>query len=71
VAAKGKPNKVVLAIAAVVHVTVMALTWRDLRSRPAGQVRGPKVLWLVASALNTSGSAAYWLFGRRRRDSGG
>jgi len=70
VAAKGKPNKVVLATVAAVHVTVMALTWRDLRSRSAGQVRGPKGLWRVASALNTSGSAAYWLFGRRRRGSG-
>ena len=64
--AKGKPNKAVLATVAVLHVTVMALTWRDLRFRPAGLVRGPKNLWRVASALNTSGSAAYWLFGRRR-----
>jgi len=66
VAAKGKPNKVVLAIVAVVHVTVMTLTWRDLRSRPAVQVRGNKRLWRAASALNTTGSAAYWVFGRRR-----
>ncbi len=65
-AAKGKPNKVVLAIVAVVHVTVMTLTWRDLRSRPATQVRGNKRLWRAASALNTTGSAAYWVFGRRR-----
>jgi hypothetical protein len=66
VAAKGKPNKVVLAAIAIVHVTIMTLTWRDLRSRPEAQVRGPKMLWRVASALNTTGSAAYWLFGRRR-----
>jgi hypothetical protein len=65
-ATKGKPNKLVLAIAAVVHVTVTALTWRDLRSRPAGEVRGNKKLWWMASAVNTTGSAAYWLFGRRR-----
>jgi hypothetical protein len=70
VAAKGKPNIAVLAAVAVVHLTVTTLTWRDLRSRPAGQVRGPKMLWRVASALNTTGSAAYWLFGRRRRASG-
>jgi hypothetical protein len=50
----------------VVHLTVMTLTWRDLRARPASQVRGNKKIWQVASALNTSGSAAYWLFGRRR-----
>lgn len=61
-----KPNKLVLATIAVVHLTAVALTWRDLRSRPAGQVRGPKKIWQVASALNTTGSVAYWLFGRRR-----
>jgi len=66
VAAKGKPNKLVLAVVGVVHLTVMTLTWRDLRSRPADQVRGNKKIWRVASALNTTGSAAYWLFGRRR-----
>jgi hypothetical protein len=66
VAEKRRPNKLVLAIVGVVHLTVMTLTWRDLRSRPPGQVRGNKKIWRVASALNTSGSAAYWLFGRRR-----
>jgi hypothetical protein len=50
----------------VVHLTAVTLTWRDLRSRPAAQVRGPKKIWQVASALNTTGSVAYWLFGRRR-----
>jgi hypothetical protein len=66
VATTRKPNKLVLAAIAVVHLTAVTLTWRDLRSRPAGQVRGPKKIWQVASALNTAGSAAYWLFGRRR-----
>jgi len=66
VAAKRKPNKLVVAIIAVVHLTAVTLTWRDLRSRPASQVRGPKRIWQVASALNTTGSAAYWIFGRRR-----
>ena len=65
-AATRRPNKLVLALIGVVHLTAVTLTWRDLRSRPAGQVRGPKRVWQVASALNTTGSAAYWLFGRRR-----
>lgn len=64
--AQRKPSKPVLVIIAVVHLTAVTLTWRDLRSRPAAQVRGPKRIWQVASALNTSGSVAYWLFGRRR-----
>jgi hypothetical protein len=66
VATKRKPNKLVLAVVAVVHLTVMTLTWRDLRARPASQVRGNKRIWQAASALNTTGSAAYWLIGRRR-----
>jgi hypothetical protein len=63
---KRKPNQVVLAVIAVVHVAVMTLTWRDLRRRPAADVRGNKKAWRVASAVNTGGSAAYWIFGRRR-----
>ena len=63
---KRKPNKVVLAVIAVVHVAVTALTWRDLRKRSATDVRGNKKAWRVASAMNTGGSAAYWIFGRRR-----
>ncbi len=64
-AVKRKPNKLVLAAVAVVHVAFMALTWRDIRDRSARQVRGNKTIWRVASAVNTVGSAAYWLFGRR------
>jgi hypothetical protein len=61
-----KPNKYVIAALAVVHVVVVTLTWRDIRSRPSGQVRGPKNFWLVISALNTGNAAVYWLVGRRR-----
>jgi hypothetical protein len=63
---KRKPNKVAIAAIAVVHVAVMTLTWRDLRNRPPAGVRGNKKAWRVASAVNTGGSAAYWIFGRRR-----
>lgn len=55
----------VVAYLAFVHVPVAALTWRDLRARPASQVRGSKVVWQIASGVNTVGSAAYWLFGRK------
>jgi hypothetical protein len=64
-AANPKPNKAVLAIIGVVHVTAAALTWRDLRDRSAEQVRGNKTIWRVASGMNTLGSVAYWVFGRR------
>ncbi len=58
----------VLSYLAVVHVPVTILTWRDLKTRPDDQVRGKKAIWRLASAVNTTGSLAYWLIGRRRPD---
>jgi hypothetical protein len=58
-------QKKILRVVLVIHVIVYSLTLRDLRRRPDSAVRGPKLLWRVAAALNTSGSVAYWLFGRR------
>ena len=52
---------VVLAIWSV----VTPFMWRDLRSRSPEQVRGPNWLWWLLSS-NLSGSAAYWLVGRRK-----
>lgn len=62
---KRKPNWVAGALFLVVHVLVARLTWRDIAVRPDAQVRGPKPFWRVASALNTGGSVAYWVLGRR------
>jgi hypothetical protein len=58
-------QKRVLAVALVIHLIMVRLTWRDLSSRPDVGVRGPKRFWRLASLLNTSGSVTYWLFGRR------
>jgi hypothetical protein len=59
-------QKKLLAVVLVLHLIVVTLTWRDMRARPDAAVRGPKALWRFASAMNTTGSLAYWLFGRRR-----
>jgi hypothetical protein len=59
-------QKRVLIVALIIHVIMLNLTWRDLRRRPASAVRGKKRVWRLASMANTSGSVAYWLFGRRR-----
>jgi len=50
------------------HLIVTSLTWRSLRHRAPDQVRGGKKFWRVASAMNTLGSAAYVLLGRRPAD---
>jgi CBS domain-containing protein len=59
-------QKRIVGVAVVVQLLVGLLTLRDLSRRPADQVRGPKWLWRILGTANTSGSAAYWLFGRKR-----
>jgi hypothetical protein len=59
-------QKRILLIVLVIHVLLLQLTWRDLRRRPDAAVRGKKRAWRFASSVNTTGSVAYWLFGRRR-----
>jgi hypothetical protein len=57
-------NRAVLLVL-IGHTIVANVTWRDIRQRPARQVRGSKTLWRALSALNTLGSVGYWLIGRR------
>lgn len=58
---------VAVAVALAVWAVVTPFMWRDLRRRSPDQVRGPKWLWWIAS-LNLSGSASYWMFGRKSCD---
>jgi hypothetical protein len=58
-----KPNPIVLIL--IGHALIGAVTWRDIKRRPAEQVRGSKTLWRILSAVNTLGSVGYWLIGRR------
>jgi len=44
-------------------LTTVAL--RDLRRRPAAQVRGPKLLWTMACGVQPFGPVAYLVKGRR------
>ncbi len=62
-------QKGVLLAVLVVHVLLARFTLRDLRRRPASAVRGPKRMWRIWATLNTTGSLAYLLVGRRRRPS--
>jgi len=59
-------QKKIIAVALVIHLIMVKLTWRDLRNRPDAVVRGRKRFWRVAATMNTTGSVAYWLVGRRR-----
>jgi hypothetical protein len=64
-AKKANPLLLLAGYISIVHVPITALTWRDLRERPVTEVRGDKKIWQIASAVNTVGSVAYWLFGRK------
>jgi hypothetical protein len=60
-----KPNRFVIVAIVGAQVGIAALTWRDIRHRPAEQIRGSKRLWRVVSTINPGNSVAYWLVGRR------
>jgi len=57
-------KRALVAASLALSSVVIPLTWRDLSRRPAEQIRGPRWLWRLASS-NLSGSAAYWLIGRK------
>jgi hypothetical protein len=61
---KRKPYGLVLVL--IGHLLAATWTWRDIRRRPAQRIRGRKWFWRLFSAVNTAGSATYWLIGRRR-----
>jgi len=63
---RGQRTAVVLGGAA--DLTLKALMVRDLRRRPADQVRGPKQAWFASTLLGSAGlvQIGYFLFGRRR-----
>ena len=61
----GRPKRIALVALVLAEIGLAALTWRDLRRRPAEQIRGSKRLWRIISTINPGNSVAYWLVGRR------
>jgi hypothetical protein len=56
-------------IVGAVEAILKIIALRDLRRRPAAQVRGPKWVWAtIVTLVNSVGAApvAYLLFGRRK-----
>ena len=58
----GRQKGTILGLVAVQAVLVAAAQ-RDLSSRGAGQVRGPRILWRILTT-NTIGALAYFTAGR-------
>jgi hypothetical protein len=61
-----RPLGVIIVLTAV-QAVVGTVTVRDISRRRPELVRGPKLFWKIWGGTNTLGSAAYWLFGRRKQ----
>jgi hypothetical protein len=59
-------RKAVAIVVGVVQFVFAAAAWRDLATRSADQVNGPKGLWTAIIAVNWIGPAAYFLKGRKQ-----
>jgi hypothetical protein len=62
---RSRPKRIALVSLVLAEVGLAVLTWRDLRHRPADEIRGSKRLWRVISTINPGNSVAYWLVGRK------
>jgi len=60
-----RPKRIALVALVLAEAGLAALTWRDLRRRPAEEIRGSKRFWRVISTINPGNSVAYWLVGRK------
>jgi len=62
---KSDKKRIAFVVLFLAEVGLAALTWRDIRNRPAEEIRGSKRLWRIISTINPGNSVAYWLVGRR------
>jgi hypothetical protein len=58
-------SRALIIVGAVVQFALQGAALRDLRRRPAGQIKGPKPLWVALSFVNYVGPIAYLTFGRK------
>jgi Phospholipase_D-nuclease N-terminal len=58
-------QKGVVVVAGAVEVVMTVAAWRDLATRPASTVRGPKPAWALAVLVQPVGPLAYFALGRR------
>jgi len=58
---------IVQIILGIAHLTLLVAALRDIRRRPADQIRGSKRLWTMISFVNWVGPIAYFMFGRLDR----
>jgi hypothetical protein len=49
-----------------IQLGLQAVALKDLKSRSAAEVNGPKAAWVAGTFVNFLGPIAYFLFGRRK-----
>jgi hypothetical protein len=59
-------QRALLVGAAVAELSLKVAALVDMAHRPADRIRGPKLLWRAAMAVNLLGPLSYFLFGRKR-----
>ncbi|MBM6622412.1 hypothetical protein JTF08_12400 [Micrococcaceae bacterium RIT802] len=62
----GTGGKIIVMILGAAQVALQGAALKDLKQRPAAQVKGPKPFWFAVSFLNYGGPIAYFLIGRRK-----
>ena len=55
-----------LLAAAAGELSLKIAALMDIKRRPADRIRGPKVLWRAAMAVNLLGPVSYFAIGRKR-----
>ena len=55
----------VIVVGAIAELVITTLALRDLTRRPASQVRGSKVLWVLTFCVQPFGPILYFVAGRR------
>jgi hypothetical protein len=53
---------------ALIQVSLLVAALADIRRRPAAQIRGRKLWWVMAAFVNYVGPISYFLFGRKEPD---
>jgi hypothetical protein len=59
-------QRTLLVGAAAAELTLKIAALVDIARRPADEIRGPKLLWRAAMAINLLGPLSYFLLGRKR-----
>jgi hypothetical protein len=62
------PQRVGIAVLAGIEVIATSIALVDLAQRPRELVRGPKLAWGLACAVQPVGPLAYLALGRRKAD---